>query len=203
MIHQPSIPAFSLILTYQHISCQGDKSSNNVTIDRWKTINKRIMGTQQEPVLCQLLNIVILVIILFRDLIFWNFLCVGILINSISCHMSRWPKIYEDYFHFILWLGSSRPSQIAKFMRPSWGPPGSCRPQMGPMLAPWTLLSGMMRPMNLHSKFFILPACHNRVTFLGPSAQQLTLLAFVRNKALCQAPPPWCDIPINRGKMLI
>ena len=23
------------------------------------------------------------------------------------------------------------------------GPPGSCRPQMGPMLAPWTLLSGI------------------------------------------------------------
>ena len=34
-------------------------------------------------------------------------------------------------------------SQIAKFMGPTWGPPGSCRPQMGPMLAPWTLLSGM------------------------------------------------------------
>ena len=32
-------------------------------------------------------------------------------------------------------------SQIAKFMGPTWGPPGSCRPQMGPMLAPWTLLS--------------------------------------------------------------
>ena len=27
-------------------------------------------------------------------------------------------------------------------MGPTWGPPGSCRPQMGPMLAPWTLLSG-------------------------------------------------------------
>ena len=26
-------------------------------------------------------------------------------------------------------------SQIAKFMGPTWGPPGSCRPQMGPMLA--------------------------------------------------------------------
>ena len=24
------------------------------------------------------------------------------------------------------------------FMGPTWGPPGSCRPQMGPMLAPWT-----------------------------------------------------------------
>ena len=30
-------------------------------------------------------------------------------------------------------------TQIAKFMGPTWGPPGSCRPQM---LAPWTLLSG-------------------------------------------------------------
>ena len=28
---------------------------------------------------------------------------------------------------------------IAKFMGPTWGLPGSCRPQMGPMLAPWTI----------------------------------------------------------------
>ena len=28
-------------------------------------------------------------------------------------------------------------------MGPTWDPPGSCRPQMGPMLAPWTLLSGI------------------------------------------------------------
>ena len=34
-------------------------------------------------------------------------------------------------------------SLIAKFMGPTWGPPGSSRPQIGPMLAPWTLLSGM------------------------------------------------------------
>ena len=33
-------------------------------------------------------------------------------------------------------------TQIATFMGPTCGPPGSCRPQMGPMLAPWTLLSG-------------------------------------------------------------
>ena len=30
-------------------------------------------------------------------------------------------------------------TQIARFMGPTWGPPGTCRPQMGPMLAPWTL----------------------------------------------------------------
>ena len=28
-------------------------------------------------------------------------------------------------------------------MGPTWGSPGSCRPQMGPMLAPWTMLSKM------------------------------------------------------------
>ena len=33
---------------------------------------------------------------------------------------------------------------IARFMGPTWGPHGSCRPQMGPMLAPWTLLSGQL-----------------------------------------------------------
>ena len=35
-------------------------------------------------------------------------------------------------------------SQIARFMGPTWGPPGSCRPQMDPTLVPWTLLSGMV-----------------------------------------------------------
>ena len=30
-------------------------------------------------------------------------------------------------------------------MGPTRGPPGSCRPQMGPMLATWTLLSGFVR----------------------------------------------------------
>ena len=34
-------------------------------------------------------------------------------------------------------------SQRTKFMGPTWGPPGSYRPQMGPMLATWTLLSGI------------------------------------------------------------
>ena len=35
-------------------------------------------------------------------------------------------------------------SQKARFMGPTWAPPGSCRPQVGPMLAPWTLLSGLV-----------------------------------------------------------
>ena len=31
---------------------------------------------------------------------------------------------------------------IARFMRPTWRPSGADRTQVGPMLAPWTLLSG-------------------------------------------------------------
>ena len=42
-------------------------------------------------------------------------------------------------------------SQIARFMGPTWGPPGSCRPQMGHMLAPWTLPSGLLK-LNLAVK---------------------------------------------------
>ena len=35
---------------------------------------------------------------------------------------------------------------IARFMGPTWGPSGSIRTKMGPMLAPWTLLSGYLVP---------------------------------------------------------
>ena len=48
------------------------------------------------------------------------------------------PQFNMAWYNAVL----HRVSQIASFMGPSWGPPRSCRPQMGPMLAPWTLLSG-------------------------------------------------------------
>ena len=48
-------------------------------------------------------------------------------------------------------------SQIARFMGSTWGPPGSCRPQMGPMMAPWTLLSGIHYTMrNMHTGLTLL-----------------------------------------------
>ena len=39
-----------------------------------------------------------------------------------------------------IWQWNDAPD--SKFMGPTWDPPGSCRLQMGPMLAPWTLHSG-------------------------------------------------------------
>ena len=57
-------------------------------------------------------------------------------------------------------------------MGPTWGPPGSCWPQMGPMLAPRTLLSGV----------FILrqgPAGHSR-SRVGCLIYSLTLSHVIR-----------------------
>ena len=60
-----------------------------------------------------------------------------------------WPVLTTN--GLVLWLHTEiRPQtirpQIAKFMGPTWGPPGSYRPQMGPILAPWILLSRDPRP---------------------------------------------------------
>ena len=46
--------------------------------------------------------------------------------------------------YWSLVLARSVTSQIAKLMGATWGPPGLCRSRMGPMLAPWTLLSGIL-----------------------------------------------------------
>ena len=38
---------------------------------------------------------------------------------------------------------------IARFMGPTWGPSGADRTQVGPMLAPWTLLSGTTKCLHV------------------------------------------------------
>ena len=42
------------------------------------------------------------------------------------------------------WISNIIPSLIAMFMGPIWGPFGADRTKVGPMLAQWTLLSGMV-----------------------------------------------------------
>ena len=44
-------------------------------------------------------------------------------------------------------------SRIARFMGPTWGPSGADRTEVGPMLAPWTLLSGLLSIRPLGTKF--------------------------------------------------
>ena len=52
---------------------------------------------------------------------------------------STWSLL--EMCHIFIWPNASL---IARFMWPTWGPPGSCRPQVAPMLAPWILLSGLV-----------------------------------------------------------
>ena len=43
-------------------------------------------------------------------------------------------------------------SLVTRFMGPAWGPSGADRTQVGPMLAPWTLLSGMVSIWTAYSR---------------------------------------------------
>ena len=58
-------------------------------------------------------------------------------------------------------------SLIARFMGPTWGPPGADGTQVGPMLAPWTLLSGMFvgRVLNTNVTWNVFKLLEKRVTW--------------------------------------
>ena len=45
-------------------------------------------------------------------------------------------------FRYAYWQPQTWPSRMAWFMGPTWCPSGADRTQVGPILAPWTLLSG-------------------------------------------------------------
>ena len=58
---------------------------------------------------------------------------------------SQWETalLCNDVSYWLCRHPSHKTSQIASFMGPTWGPSGTDRTQLGPMLAPWTLLSGI------------------------------------------------------------
>ena len=69
-------------------------------------------------------------------------------------------------------------SQIARLMGSTWGPPGSCRPQVGPMLAPWILLSGI----------WLTPCCGATMSHaILPKAISPTQITIKRNKHIVLA----------------
>ena len=73
------------------------------------------------------------------------YLCDGFLRN-VPCMI--YPKGYVHYFSLFCFVCYPWPilvigSLIARFLGPTWGPPGAERTQVGP-LSPWTLLSGIL-----------------------------------------------------------
>ena len=63
--------------------------------------------------------------------------------NSDSPAATWWVFLYISPIQTMM-ERSYIPSLIARFMGSTWGPPGADRTLVGPMLAPWTLLSGLM-----------------------------------------------------------
>ena len=50
----------------------------------------------------------------------------------------------RGYWQLRRWPSLDSASLIARFMGPTWGPPGADRTQVGPMWVPWKLLSGLV-----------------------------------------------------------
>ena len=64
------------------------------------------------------------------------------------CNVNSKNSLYFNDMHNLAFYSNnmrlnSKQSLIAKFMGPIWGPSGADRFQVGPLLAPWTLLSGV------------------------------------------------------------
>ena len=82
---------------------------------------------------------------------------------------------------------------IARFTWPTRGLPGSCRPQVGPMLAPWTLLSGnialIVSPNDNHSR----TRSRRRLLHRNPSYRQIPSTASGYYPSWL--PWPWSHIP--------
>ena len=56
-----------------------------------------------------------------------------------------------DVYTIVVKVARVNQSLIAMLMGPTWSPSGADRTQMGPMLAPWTLLSGMIYTAIMHT----------------------------------------------------
>ena len=87
-------------------------------------------------------------------------------------------------------------TQLARFMGPTWGPTGSYRPQMGPMLAPWTLLSGNGWLINIP----IAWSAHKSGRKLSHRSVWLVCITSFSTKGVPYT-PSWSSWHITEGKV--
>ena len=62
-------------------------------------------------------------------------------------HTQKYPHNCRLVAFFVVWRIPLTKASYEELWCFLWSAPGSCRPQMGPMLAPWTLLSGVIHVM--------------------------------------------------------
>ena len=71
--------------------------------------------------------------------------------NDLSGCLSTSPFLTHLLIHCFNYVWNEH-SQIARFMGPTWGPSRADRTQVGPMLAPWTLISGLPKPVIMYDQ---------------------------------------------------
>ena len=104
---------------------------------------------------------------------------------------NRWPS--GD------WLASHRlwprsvdgPTLIASLMGPTWGPPGADTTQVGPMLAPWTLLSGYCSFSSLGNSNSVLTKYYRSKVFITFRVRNLQTICELM--VLYKFPVKWCQ----------
>ena len=70
--------------------------------------------------------------------------------NTIKYERRGW---FSVSMHANLLLYLEKITKIAKFMGPTWGTPGSCWSQIGPMLAPMNLAIRALAALKLHAMY--------------------------------------------------
>ena len=144
---------------YQRVYCSGHKQAIHLDQPcqgRWVTIddinNWRILA--HEWVYVYLINLSLFHIVditnAWREVLCW---CIwySVVLFHVACHWCVQATFccfgpgYIDTWFYAVIMSTSGLKQllITRFMGPLWGPPGADMTQVGPVLAPWTLLSGM------------------------------------------------------------
>ena len=121
--------------------------------------------------------------------------------QSLDCHSASEVSLMDMGKSVNVWPQQSTAKQkpcayflgytVAKFMGPTWGPPGFCRPQMGPMLAPRTLLSGVCCIMRL-----MWDCSHNLVNLVVPfgTAISASILMMSAGRQILEVPK--CEVEL-------
>ena len=127
----------TIILTVNMATIHKNGFHNVLNFGKWKSLNMSISkAAMNMPTLAMLLHHRKIYIEMKNIIIHFKHDMMIFSYNSIGNHngwiaiacmgLNIWSSLHPD----------------SKVHGPTWGPPGSSPPQMGPMLVPWTLLSG-------------------------------------------------------------
>ena len=87
------------------------------------------------------------------------------------CSQMNATRLHWRWFNVGSSIGVASGTLIARFMGPTWGPPGADRPQVGLMWATWTLLSGQQvvtwTKVDYIRWRYMASLGHNELTVLG------------------------------------